>query len=71
MQPKKMDKEKRRKLEGVKHAAFAIDKVKEATTPPNYNKTKPLALGSGSEPTKPSSSLKERMSKSIPLEEIK
>ena len=57
MQPTKMDKEKRRKLEGVKHAAFAIDKVKEATTPPNYNKQKTPALRSRSELTKLSSSL--------------
>ena len=43
--------------------AFATDKVKEATAPPNYNKLKLPALGNGSEPSKPSSSLQERMSK--------
>ena len=63
MQATKVDKEKPKKPEGIKHVAFATDKVKEVTAPPNYNKPKPPALGSGSEPTKPSSSLQERMSK--------
>ena len=63
MQTTRVDKEKPRKPEGIKHVAFATDKVKEATAPPNYNKPKPPALGSGSESTKPSSSLQERMSK--------
>lgn len=44
MQPIRMDKEKQKKLEGVKHVAFATDKVKEEISPPNYNKPKPLAL---------------------------
>ena len=63
MQTTRVDKEKPRKPEGIKHVAFATNKVKEATTPPNYNKPKPPALGSGSKLTKPSSSLQERMSK--------
>lgn len=40
-----MDKEKSKKKKGVKHVAFANDKVKEETTPPNYKKLKPPALG--------------------------
>ena len=32
---------------------FATDKVNEATTPPNYNKSKLPLLGSGNELTKP------------------
>ena len=63
MQTIRVDKERPRKPEGIKHVAFAIDKVKEVTAPPNYNKPKPPALRSGSESTKPSSSLQERMSK--------
>ena len=63
MQTTRVDKERLRKPEGIKYVAFATDKVKEVTAPPNYNKPKPPALGSRSEPTKPSSSLQERMSK--------
>lgn len=40
--------------------AFTTDKVKEETTPQNYNKAKPPALGGGNDPTKSSSSLQER-----------
>lgn len=57
MQPTKMDKEKIKKPEGLKQAAFATNKVKEEIAPPNYNKLKPLALGGGNEPTKPLCSL--------------
>ena len=63
MQTTKVDKEKPRKLEGIKNVAFATDKVKEVTAPPNYNKPKLPTVGSGSESIKPSSSLQERMSK--------
>ena len=37
MQTTRVDKKKPRKPEGIKHVAFAIDKVKEVTAPPNYN----------------------------------
>ncbi|KAH7688681.1 Retrotransposon gag domain-containing protein [Dioscorea alata] len=63
MQPTKVDKEKPRKPEGVKHVAFATNQAKETTAPANYNKSTPPSLGSGSEPPKPISSLQERMSK--------
>lgn len=56
IQPTKLDKGKSQKPESVKHVNFATDKVKETTTPPKYNKPKPPALRSGSEPTKASSS---------------
>ena len=57
MQTTKLDEEKPQKPEDVKHVAFTADKLKEATTSSNYSKLKPLALGSESEPAKPSSSL--------------
>ena len=41
MQLMNIDKEKPRKPKDVKHVALAIDKVKVATAPPNYNKPKP------------------------------
>lgn len=58
-----MDKEKPKKLEGVKHVAFTTDMVKGDIAPPNYTKPKLPTLGYGNESTKPSNSLKERMSK--------
>ena len=44
MQSMKMDKEKPRKSEDVKHVAFVTGKIKEATKPTNYNKLKPPYL---------------------------
>lgn len=52
LQPTRVDKEKPKKLEGVKHVAFVTDKVKESIAPLNYNKPKPPALGGGNESTK-------------------
>lgn len=63
MQSTRMYKEKPKKPKGVKHMTFVIDKVMEETTPSNYNKRKSATLGSGNEPTKPSSFPQERMSK--------
>ena len=51
MQSNKVDKEKLRKLEGIKHVAFAIDKM-EVMGKPNYIKLKPLTLLGINVPTK-------------------
>lgn len=51
IQSTKVDKETIIKPESVKHVVFATDKVKEKTTPLNYNKTKPLVFGGGNAPS--------------------